>query len=389
MTSAASVVLTSAVSWTGTHARAQHFATRLAQRGWDVVFVDGPITWLSPLKNRELLHRLIPSPAVREIAVSGTGRLQILSPVANLPFGNLSRQINQVNQWSLAQQINQCINGPSVLLPMLPTSADLTRHLRPLATLYDCVDLHAEFRGLLNPATVYQMEYDLVRQSRVVFATAGALQERLCAWHSDVRLVPNAAEISHFARTPNLPEHPALAGIPKPRVGYVGGIGSWVDQDLLFDMATARPNVQLVMIGPAETDVSRLQSLPNVHFLGLQPYSELPEFLSGFDVAIHSFLQNELTQSVNPIKIYEYLASGREVIATHSRELDRLDSLLWLIRNADDGIAALDKILAGEHRTESHEREAFILQHSWDARVDEVERAIRASVPPHLHPPEA
>lgn len=386
MKNVASIVLTSAVAWTGTHARSQHFAMGLAERGWDVLFVDGPITWLSPLKNRELGKRLIPTPAVRELTVAGQGRLRVLSPVANFPFGNILRTINRLNQWVLAQQIFRSVTGPCVLLPMLPGSTDVVAHLQPLATLYDCVDLHAEFHGLLNPQTVYKMERDLVRQSRVVFATAAALRERLSDWHSDVRLVANAAEVHHFAQTSELPEHPALADIPKPRVGYVGGIGAWVDQQLLYNIATARPNVQFVMIGPAETDVTKLQALPNVHFLGLRPYAELPRFLAGFDVTIHSFLQNELTQSVNPIKIYEYLASGREVIATTSRELAPLHDLLWLIRDADGGVAALDKILAGERRSSAEERSAFVAEHSWDSRVDEVEQAIRAAVPPHLRP---
>ena len=387
MSKSPTIVLTSAVAWTGTRARPQHLAAGLADLGWDVLFVDGPVTWIGPLKNRALKSRLLPEMPVYEVKTTGSGRLRVLSPTAALPFGNVFRTVNRLNQSALADQIKRVAAGPFILLPMLPGSVDLTSHLVPLATLYDCVDLHAEFGGFTKRDLVLQMEQQLVSQSRIVFATADALKERLERWHNDVRLVPNAAQIEHFAVTPTLSEHPKLADIPKPRVGYVGGIGSWVDQSLMEQMAKARPDVHIVMIGPVETDVSRLQGLQNVHFLGLQPYTELPAFLAGFDVTLHAFVQSELTESVNPIKIYEYLAAGKEVIATSSRELNRLSELLWVIKDADGAIDALTQILQGAKRTDDKSRLAFVSQHSWAARVKAVDDALR-SVIGHQYLPE-
>lgn len=375
------IVLTSAVAWTGTRARPQHLAAGLADLGWDVLFVDGPVTWIGPLKKPALRSRLLPHTPVNEIETMGRGRLRVLSPTAALPFGNVWPFVNRMNQSSLAEQIKQVTPGPYILLPMLPGSVDLTPHLLPLATLYDCVDLHAEFGGFTNRDLVLHMEQQLVSQSRLVFATADALKERLEVWHNDVRLVPNAAQIEHFAATPTLSEHPKLADIPKPRVGYVGGIGSWVDQSLIEKLAAARPDVHIVMIGPVETDVARLQALPNVHFLGLQPYAQLPEFLAGIDVTLHAFVVNELTESVNPIKIYEYLAAGKEVIATSSRELDRLSDLLWVIKDADGALDALSQVLHGVKRTDDKVRSAFISEHSWAARVRAVDEALRTVIP--------
>ncbi|WP_054969583.1 glycosyltransferase [Alicyclobacillus ferrooxydans] len=388
MSKPATIVLTSAVAWTGTRARPQHLAAGLAKLGWDVLFVDGPVTWIGPLKNPDLRPRLIPAVPVRELDVDGPGRLRVLSPMASLPFGNMFRTINRINQRLLAEQIQRIAAGPYVLLPMLPGSIDLTSHLLPIATLYDCVDLHADFGGLLNRDLVLEMERQLVSQSRVTFATADALKERLEQWHTDVRLVPNAAQIEHFALTPTLMEHEKLASIPQPRVGYVGGIGAWVDQGLIADMAAARPDVHFVMIGPVETDVSRLEKIPNVHFLGLQPYAELPSFLAGFDIALHAFVQNDLTESVNPVKIYEYLAAGKEVIATTSRELRRLSDLLWVISNPAEAISAMNAILDGAHRTVEAARGEFVSQHSWAARVDAINQALRSAVPPAYLPSE-
>lgn len=376
------IIITSAVPWDGTTARPQHFAKGLAERGWNVLFVDAPVTWLAPLKNRLTLPLLVPARRVRDIPMpDGSGSLRVLSPIACLPFGNRYRLLNRWNQRLLALQIQSVVAGPCVLLPMLPSSVDLLPYLHPVAVLYDCVDFHAEFVGTLNPAVVEQMEWDLVHVSRTVFATAEALAERLRQQHTDVRLIPNAAEIAHFRETVTAPVHDRLQSIPEPRVILVGGIGSWVDQSFIAHLAKARPDVSIVMIGPVETNVDALQTLPNVHFLGLQPYAELPRYLAGCEATLVSFVQNELTRSVNPIKVYEYIAAGKEVIATPMPELTKLDAYIWIAPAAETAVDVLNRVLSGETRTSAADREAFIEQHSWHARIDLVEGALREFVP--------
>jgi glycosyltransferase involved in cell wall biosynthesis len=379
------IVIVSAVAWRGTTARSQHFARGLAERGWNVLFVGGPTTILSPLKNRALASQLLPKEPIEDVFNSKTGgTLRVLTPVAHLPFGNMRRSINRLNQRLLAAQIRAAMPGPYILLPMLPTSIDLILPLRPMAVLYDCVDLHSEFVGLIDRDVVNQMEQELVYQSRAVFVTADGLKERMENFHSDVRLVPNAAQIEHFRGTQTSTIHPLLEGIPEPRIGYIGGIGTWVDQELIEALAKARPNVHFVMVGPVETDVTQLNKLQNVHFLGLQPYAELPQFLAGFQLTLHAFVRNELTESVNPVKIYEYLAAEKEVLSTASRELDKLSEVIWVTRDTDQALDALDRILAGETRTTADHRQSFVQAHSWDARVDIVEEALQSILPPHL-----
>jgi glycosyltransferase involved in cell wall biosynthesis len=376
------IIIISAVPWDGTTARPQHMAKGLAKRGWNVLFVDGPVTWLAPLRNRQMISHLVPKQPVREVPLpEGYGTLRVLSPIACLPFGNRYRFLNRINQRLLALQIGTAMPGPYVLLPMLPASVDLVAHLHPVAVLYDCVDFHAEFHGTLDPSVMEEMETDLVHVSRTVFATADALAERMSHHHADVRLVANAAEIQHFLQTPTASVHPKLHDIPTPRIGLVGGIGWWVDQEFIKYIAQALPQVHIVMVGPVETNVDSLRALPNVHFLGLQPYAELPQFLRGFEVTLVSFVQSELSKSVNPIKVYEYIAAGKEVIATPMHELKKLDSLIWITPTYDDAVAVVKRVLAGETRTDPETRTAFISSHSWDARVGEVDAAIQQAMP--------
>lgn len=379
------IVLTAAVPWDGVIARPQHFARELCRRGWNVLFVDGPITWLSPLKRREYVHKLLPKQAVKTIPMpEGSGTLRVLTTVAGIPFSNMYRPLNKFNQWVFAKQIQAAAPGPYVLLPMIPNSVDLIPHLHPLAVLYDCVDYHSEFPGYVDALVVDQMEADLVHLSRTVFATADALRDRMSLLHADVHLVMNAAEVAHFQTAARKPVHHRLQEIPGPRIGFIGGIGSWVDLEWIQGIAKLRPEIQIVMIGPVETDVSILEGVPNVHFLGRQPYHELPEFLAGFDATLVSFTLSPLAQSVNPVKVYEYIAAGKEVISTPLREIQKLDKQVWIAPTSEDAIQAIDRILSGERKLTDVSRGEFIRGHSWDARVDVVEDAIRSVVPMSL-----
>ncbi len=371
------IVITSAAPWSGITQRPHHIARELAHRGWDVLFVDYPITLLSPFKNRTLLHRLIPSQMIRDVTNNDdAGKLRIISPCAILPFGNLLRGMNRLNQRMVGSQIRFTNLQNCVLLATVPSSVDLIPWLHPTLVLYDCVDYHAGFPGMIRKDVVNTMERDLVHLSRVVFATAQTLADRMQFDHHDVRLVPNAAQTTHFATASTAPLHPLLATIPEPRIGYIGGIASWVNLTLLAEIARARPHAQFVMIGPIETNVEQLKSLPNVHFLGPQPYSQLPQFLRGFVATLYAFVDNELTKGVNPIKVYEYLAADKEVIATPTNELRRFEDLVWLTPSAEDAVVAMDQILLGKRKTDAESRRVFNLNNSWQARADEIERAI-------------
>jgi glycosyltransferase involved in cell wall biosynthesis len=371
------IVITSAAPWDGVTQRPHHVAKELAERGWKVLFIDYPITFLGPVKNRALINRIIPKQLARIVLETETGgSLTVVSPGAILPFGNLSRSINRLNQCIIASQIRRFLPQGCILLSTLPSSADLIPWLHPSLVFYDCVDYHAGFSGMINPDVVNQMERDLVFASKTVFATARTLWIRMRTLHPDVRLVPNAAEVAHFATAVEAPLHPELVPIPEPRVGFIGGIASWVNIQMLAELAITRPNIQLVMIGPVETDVSTLEKLPNVHFLGRKPYQELPQYLHGFDATLYAFVDNELTKGVNPIKVYEYIAAGKEVIASPTYELRKFSDLVWLAEDGAEAAQALDAILAGKRKITPEVCKQFGLDNSWSARTDEIEKAV-------------
>jgi glycosyltransferase involved in cell wall biosynthesis len=143
-------------------------------------------------------------------------------------------------------------------------------------------------------------------------------------------LCPNGVDFAHFARhdaTRNPPDDlaPILAR-RRPIIGYYGALAEWFDYDLVAYAAKALPDHEFVLIGPDYDGTMRsrdLFTLANVNWLGVKEYAELASYLRYFDVATIPFLVNEVTHSVSPIKLFEYMAGGRPIVTTDLRECAR------------------------------------------------------------------
>jgi len=129
-----------------------------------------------------------------------------------------------------------------------------------------------------------------------------------------------------------------LTAHPHPRFGYVGTIGPWLDIALLIELASACPKGSVVVIGPWEIPIPR-DIPPNLHILGVKSYAQLPQYLAGFDVGLIPFKTGPLSQAVNPVKLFEYVAAGLPVVAIRSHELDRYARWCRLADTREDFIA--------------------------------------------------
>jgi glycosyltransferase involved in cell wall biosynthesis len=131
-----------------------------------------------------------------------------------------------------------------------------------------------------------------------------------------VELIPNGVDVELFrtprSRPPDLP--------PAPVAVYVGTLhAERIDIPLVLELARNRPDVHLVLVGPASLPgpaVAELESVPSIHLLGPRPYDQVPAYLQHADLVIVPHLVNPFTESLDPIKAYECLAAGRPTVAT-------------------------------------------------------------------------
>jgi glycosyltransferase involved in cell wall biosynthesis len=157
--------------------------------------------------------------------------------------------------------------------------------------------------------------------------------------------------VAHFRRAREvLADPPDQAGIPRLRIGHYAVLDERLDRELVAVIANARPDLQLVLVGPVvKIDPAELPRRPNIHYLGGKAYDELPAYLSGWNAAFMPFALNESTRFISPTKTPEYLAAGKPVVSTPVRDVVRTYGESGLVRIAhgpEAFVAALDAILA-------------------------------------------
>ena len=182
--------------------------------------------------------------------------------------------------------------------------------------------------------------------------------------------IPNGVDFEHFYKSDKkIPED--LKKIPKPIAIYVGSIDEWFGIDFLLSVAKKCKDVSFVIIGSPNIDITILKSVSNLFLLGKKDYSEVPKYIYNSDVGIIIFNTiHPLVQFVNPIKLYEYMACGKPVIATSWKELELLKSPAYLADSVDDFINGLKSSL----RNKGMESELiqFAKDHSWKVSFEKI-----------------
>src|SRR5947209_11738582 len=377
------IALLYAPPWDGpTRFSKHHLATYFAERGARVLYIEAPLTPLGLKRGRAFAAELA---AARRPARQVRDRLWVRRHFVPLPYHAASwltsrRAANRVGQRLLAPTIRRDLIGLGMRAPILvaglPHVVDLVPFLPRQALVYHCADDYAHVRGF--PETLPETEADLCRWADLVITTSETLCRDRRRWNPNTHWVPNGADVEHFAQ--HAPPAAELRDLARPVIGFVGGLSQWVDVQLLRELSLARPDWTFALVGPVSIDLSPIRSLPNVKILGPRPYSDLPAYLSAMDVGLIPFQQDPVTYHADPIKAYEYLASGLPVVATDLPALRRLDHV---VRLADSTRAFLDQIQAAlvEGRdVRSDERRAEAGRHSWASGFEQVDALIRSTI---------
>ena len=272
--------------------------------------------------------------------------------------------------------------------PMMLGFAD---RVRAETIVYDCMDELSAF-AFADPLLV-EREAELIRRADVMFTGGYSLYEAKRARHDAIHPFPSAVDVPHFAAARGTVTEPAdQAGIAGPKLGFYGVIDERVDLALIDALAVARPDWQIVMIGPVvKIDAATLPRRANIHWLGGRHYDELPAYLSGWSVALMPFAINEATRFISPTKTPEYLAAGRPVVSTPIVDVVRHYGAIDAVAVAADAagfIAACEAAIAmptGGARL--READNLLAAISWDRTFAAMKQAIAPAV--RIPPPAA
>lgn len=229
------------------------------------------------------------------------------------------------------------------------------------------------------------LEQQLFGRADAVFTGGQSLFEVKQHQHPNVHAFPSSIDVAHFAQARNSVEEPInQATIPHPRLGFFGVVDERMDLDLLAEIAEARPEWQLVIIGPVvKIDPNSLPQFPNIHYLGGKSYQELPRYVAGWDVALLPFARNESTRFISPTKTPEYLAAGKPVVSTSIRDVVRPYGEQGLVKIADtveEFVAAIETCLQPQDTDWLERVDTFLAQTSWDKTWAEMKQQIESAI---------
>jgi GT2 family glycosyltransferase/glycosyltransferase involved in cell wall biosynthesis len=244
--------------------------------------------------------------------------------------------------------------------------------------IYDCMDEWKDFPGLGR--SVAEIEPQLVEGCDLLVVTAAALYEKWRTRPRPMVLARNAVDYDFYAEhyRPN-----TLLNDPRhPVIGYYGAIAGWFDLELMTEVARRRPHYTFVLLGGVfDVDTSALEALANVRLLGQRPYEEMPQYLYHFDVCLIPFKVNSITESTDPVKMYEYLSAGKPVVSVALSELEPFRDYIYLAHDRDDFLAQLDSAVAENDTEKVAERRRFAARNTWPQRYSAIMAAQQAATP--------
>ena len=248
-------------------------------------------------------------------------------------------------------------------------------------SVYYCIDDYSALPDVDKPQ-IQAMDHHLTEKANQVFVSAQTLFDAKKQTNPNLVYSPHGVDVEHFGRaaSEDLPIAEPARKLGHPVIGFFGLIEGWIDLELLHFLAKSRPSWTFLLLGRVAVDVSALQKLGNVVFPGPQPYGDLPSWAKAFDVAIYPGGQNEFVRNANPLKIREYLATGKPVVSVPSREVERFRGVVRIANTQEEFLHEIDDALANDTPEAREARLKMVSTMSWDARVEEVMARVEATM---------
>ncbi len=367
------------------------FGKELANQGTRVFYIGHPFTYkyLLSSENRNLLNgSMASSLKLSEEKVEGVSPnfhsfiAPLVTPINWMPPGKLYDFFLRRNEDKIRRSIDEIIEQYDIKDYVLincfdPFFPDIASHkLPPLVNIYQCVDDISQNAYTLKHG--YELEKRIARQAELVLVTSTNLKEVMSAYNSNIEILHNAADVDNFSRamTDTFERPEELVGIKGDIIGFTGALDPVrINYGLLSAIADSYPDKTLVLVGPYQEDLvdkAGLTNRKNVVLTGSKHISMLPQYVHFMDTLIIPFYCNQLTKSIYPLKINEYLASGRSVISTNfSVDIVGFKDVIHLVDCDDSFIAKIPEAIKDKQPKDVQQRIAIAKTNTWEKRVQQ------------------
>ena len=348
---------------------------------------DHPVLWVNSIGLRmptpggtdRVAHRLLSKARslLRGLRRDESG-MWVLSP---LFIPRYTPRVLRINGWLLRAQVAIArrvagIRRPAAWITIPSAVPALADPVWEQVVANRCDD-YAAFPEV-DEELVGGLQHDMLDASDVAIYVNHELQRTEAPRAHESVFMGHGVDIAHFS--PPFAEEPAaLRDLPRPILGFYGALDDWrFDIELFVAVARAHPDATVVVCGPQAMDLSPLEDVPNIVYLGAIPYDELPAYASRFDVGLMPYLRNEFVEACNPIKLKEYLALGFPVVSTDFPELAPYAEVVHTATDEPSFLAAVDAALAevGD-AARAERRRAMVADDDWDVIADRSEKLLR------------
>lgn len=366
--------------WFAESRTSSHHLARCLSQKFPVLYVESP-GFRAPQATRRDFKKMF-----RKLALTFRGPQRVSERMWHLtlpqiPFHGLRwvRRLNAALGSLLCRSamLRAGLRAP-ILWFMTPHVQHLAGSLGERLVVYYCVDDFAAMPNI-NGRAMAQMDRELTEKADQLFVTARPLLNAKKNVNPTAEYSPHAVDFELFRKAADrsLPVAPGAEGLPHPVVGFFGLLEAWFDVELVAEVAKARPDWTFLLIGRVAVNIDALKSLVNVRVVGPQPYQTLPDWARSFDVAIIPFRRSQLVMSVNPLKLREYLATGKPIVSTWMPEVEAFSEYIGIANDPERFVEQIERALSQRSPDLERARMRAVADISWEARAEQALQQVR------------
>lgn len=291
-----------------------------------------------------------------------------------------------LNDYFLIPYINKIAKGlkNAIVIVEFPMWINLVlnSHFKECTLCYDMSDDYELFetnRSLKQKIRTY--EQNAIKQADYVFLTSENLLQKIKPIKTKIEgksvfIIENGVDLELF-KVAQLSDENVYKPFTRPIIGFIGGIFSWVNLDLIREAAVHYKDYSFVLIGPTdqESEIAALQQLPNIYYLGAKTKEEIAYYFKALDVGLIPYVSEteySRLKTVNSNKVFQYMFYGYPVVSTYYSQTESFSDIGYISHTNDDFIQNIKKAILENDREKKQKRQEFALSHSWEKVVEEM-----------------
>lgn len=360
------VIIFSVIDYEFRYQRPQHFASRFAQNGHRVFYINANFV------NQDGIKEVAPNLNVVNFHNTNCNAIYYAPECVGYEAW-FEKKMDDLIYHNAVQD--------AMLILDYPNWVDGAEYLRHKYGFKITVDYMDDFTGFLGTTTNVLKEncIKLLTISDMVVASSNFLHDIAEKYARNITIVRNGTEVEHFYKAKEMEHHKE-----RPVVGYYGAVSHWFDWEKVCYVAEKMPQVDVVIIGEVTEYREKLEKYKNIKLLGEKKYDELPKHLAYFDVCLIPFdTSTDLIKATNPVKFYEYLSAGKRIVATEIPELEPYrDEYVYMSNDNDQFLKYVKDCL--EHSDDLKDVEscvAFAKENDWQKRYEKFAEACKEAAP--------